>query len=129
MTNREVIERCYAAFNNGDMVEWAKFCHPNAKFHTLGNLPTSGVFTGPEDIIHGCLSKIPMFWSNFQVKIRNIYEAGDTCFVHCDMTARNLTTEGLHMMRISNDQFTFFQAFDDTGQMQAAMEQRAAGAN
>jgi ketosteroid isomerase-like protein len=57
-SNREIVERGYAAWNADDLEGLLDFCHPEVEYHT------SGVFPGLQSVYHGHAG-IREWWAAF----------------------------------------------------------------
>ena len=73
-----------------------------------------GTFNGPNDFIQNCLGKIPTLWSDFEIEPIQMYESGNTVFMHGKITAGGKTSETMHMSVVEDGKFVKFQAFDDS---------------
>tara|TARA_B100000965_G_C19348804_1_gene650820 strand:- start:222 stop:710 length:489 start_codon:yes stop_codon:yes gene_type:complete len=113
----DVVKSAYETFGNGDMEGWKKLHSEDLTFTVLGNIATTGVHVGPDNVIKDVFNVIPGTWPNFSIVHKEIYSDGDNVFVHSDMTADNLKTETMHMFKVKNGIITSFIAFDDTGSM------------
>ena len=69
---------------------------------------------GPNDFIQNCLAKIPTLWSDFKIEPIQMYESGNTVFMHGKITAGGKTSETMHMSVVEDGKFVKFQAFDDS---------------
>jgi ketosteroid isomerase-like protein len=78
------------------------------------SLPNGGTFNGPNDFIQNCLGKIPTLWSDFEIEPIQMYESGNTVFMHGKITAGGKTSETMHMCVVEDGKFVKFQAFDDS---------------
>ena len=116
-----VVTQAYATFSTGDNEAWAKLHSKDLQFTVVGNLPTSGTYSGTDAVIKGVFEKIPTLWRNFKLEEVERYVVGDTVFVLLAMTGDGLNTRSVHMFKVSNGKISSFTAFDDTGSMLAAM--------
>ena len=117
----KVVTQAYATFSTGDNEAWSKLHTKDLQFTVVGNLPTSGTYTGTDAVIKGVFEKIPTLWRNFNLEEVERYVVGDTIFVLLAMTADGLNTRSVHMFKVRNGKISSFTAFDDTGSMLAAM--------
>jgi len=116
-----VVTQAYATFSTGDNEAWAKLHSKDLQFTVVGNLPTSGTYTGTRAVIEGVFEKIPTLWRNFKLEEVERYVIGDTVFVLLAMTADGIDTRSVHMFKVRNGKIISFTAFDDTGSMLAAI--------
>ena len=114
MSATEIVQQAYEAFGEGDMEELASLMsdHYVGKLPEL--LPNGGMFNSPNDFIQNCLAKIPTLWSDFEIEPIQMYESGNTVFMHGKITAGGKTSETMHMSVVEDGKFAKFQAFDDS---------------
>ena len=60
------------------------------------------------------LAKIPTLWPDFEIEPIQMYESGNTVFMHGKITAGGKTSETMHMFVVEEGKFVKFQAFDDS---------------
>ena len=80
MTNIELIKAMYASFESGDMETWRTLVTSNCVFTISGNLPISGTFNGPDDVIENCFSAWAEHFSELSFSDLKFWECGDTVF-------------------------------------------------
>ena len=114
MTPREVVEAAYAAFDKGDMEAWKALCSDDLVFITGGQLPYSGTFKGPDDVIENCFSALATNFTNFTVNPVEMWESGDSVWVTFVAEMTQGRVEGAHLNKVVGDKLVYFRAFDDT---------------
>ena len=114
MSALEIVQQGYAAFGEGDMEKLASLMSDSYVGKLPESLPNGGTFNGPNDFIQNCLAKIPTLWSDFEIEPIQMYESGNTVFMHGKITAGGKTSETMHMSVVEDGKFVKFQAFDDS---------------
>ena len=114
MTPREVAEATYAAFNDGDIEAWKALCSDDMVFITGGQLPYSGTFKGPDDVIQNCFSAIAANYTGFSVKPVEMWESGDSVWTTFVAESAQGRFEGAHLTKVEGGKVVYFRAFDDT---------------
>ena len=114
MTPKEVAEATYAAFNDGDIEAWKALCSDDMVFLTGGQLPYSGTFKGPDDVIENCFPAIAANYTDFAVKPVEMWESGDSVWVTFVAESTQGRFEGAHLSKVAGDKIVYFRAFDDT---------------
>ena len=80
MTNLELIKAMYTSFESGDMETWRNLVSSDCVFTISGNLPISGTFNGPDDVIENCFSAWAEHFSELSFSDLKFWECGDTVF-------------------------------------------------
>ena len=114
MSVTEIVQQAYEAFGEGDMKKLASLMSDSYVGKLPESLPNGGTFNGPNDFIQNCLAKIPTLWSDFEIEPIQMYESGNTVFMHGKITAGGKTSETMHMSVVEDGKFVKFQAFDDS---------------
>ena len=114
MSVTEIVQQAYKAFGEGDMEKLASLMSDSYVAKIPESLPDAGTFNGPNDFIQNCLAKIPTLWSDFEIEPIQMYESGNTVFMHGKITAGGKTSETMHMSVVEDGKFVKFQAFDDS---------------
>ena len=97
MSVTEIVQQAYEAFGEGDMEKLASLMSDSYVGKLPESLPNGGTFNGPNDFIQNCLAKIPTLWSDFEIEPIQMYESGNTVFMHGKITAGGKTSETMHM--------------------------------
>tara|TARA_B100000029_G_scaffold511601_1_gene606095 strand:- start:1118 stop:1507 length:390 start_codon:yes stop_codon:yes gene_type:complete len=119
MSAIETVQQAYAAFGEGDMEKLASMMSDNYVAIVPDSMPNGGTFNGANDFIQNCLGKISSLWSDFNIEPIQMYESGNTVFLHAKITAGGRTSETMHMSVVENGKFSKFQAFDDSAALNA----------
>ena len=114
MSALEIVQQGYAAFGEGDMEKLASLMSDSYVGKLPESLPNGGTFNGPNDFIQNWLAKIPTLWPDFEIEPIQMYESGNTVFMHGKITAGGKTSETMHMFVVEEGKFVKFQAFDDS---------------
>ena len=114
MSVTEIVQQAYEAFGEGDMEKLVSLMSDSYVGKLPESLPNGGTFNGPNDFIQNCLAKIPTLWSDFEIEPIQMYESGNTVFMHGKITAGGKTSETMHMSVVEDGKFVKFQAFDDS---------------
>ena len=117
MTNLEVVKAMYEAFENGDMKAWEDLHSPNLVFKISGDLPISGTFNGPDDVIENCFSAWAEHFSELTFTGLTFWESGDTVFVESKVVGGDFPAEGvleIHKIVIEGEKIVSFQDYFDS---------------
>jgi ketosteroid isomerase-like protein len=124
MTPIDVVKAVYATFATGDMSTWKTYMSPDLVFKVAGNLPQSGTFNGPEDVINNCFGPMAEHYPGISITPIQYWDCGDTVFVECKSFSDNLPEEGLleiHKIIVDDEKCIFFQDYFDTEAASAAL--------
>ena len=105
MTNLELIKVMYTSFESGDMETWRNLVSSDCVFTISGNLPISGTFNGPDDVIENCFSAWAEHFSELSFSDLKFWECGDTVFAESNVVGGGLPSDGvseMHRITVEN---------------------------
>ncbi len=114
MSALEIVQQAYEAFGKGDMEKLASLMSDSYVGELPESLSNGGTFNGSNDFIQNWLAKIPTLWPDFEIEPIQMYESGNTVFMHGKITAGGKTSETMHMFVVEEGKIVNFQAFDDS---------------
>lgn len=128
MTNADVVDRAYDAFNRKDFDRLAAMVTPTCSWNVAGpaGIPWAGHYEGP-DQIKDYARKLTdaVHFRSFTPK--SVVEQGDTVVV-CGAETAEVTSTGkdytslfAHVFTLKDGQITFFQEYGDTADIERAL--------
>jgi ketosteroid isomerase-like protein len=126
MTNLQTAKTMYASFESGDMDTWRTLVCPDCVFTVSGNLPISGTFNGPDDIIENCFSAWAEHYSDLSFADVKFWECENVVFAEVNVVGGGLPDGGLkemHRITIEDGQITEFQDYFDSAPYLAILAQ------
>ncbi|MBE9041232.1 nuclear transport factor 2 family protein [Oscillatoriales cyanobacterium LEGE 11467] len=78
MNNLDIIKTLYQAFENGEIDIILDILDPNVEWHESEKLPYGGTFVGRDAVLAGVFEKIGLEWENFEARVEEFLDAGDT---------------------------------------------------
>lgn len=123
MTPKEVVQKNYECFTNGDMTTFRTLYAENAIVKVNGIHKLSGTYHGPDNWM-SALSQVPQLYDEFKIELVNIIAEGDHVFAMLHATAvgsGKMTADFGHFYKIENGKIAEFHIFDDSQKMAATM--------
>jgi ketosteroid isomerase-like protein len=74
--NVDIVRRAYAAWNEGRPETVIDLLDPQIEWHLPPNLPESGTWHGPDEIVRG-LRGLSESWDELQAEVQEVLDAGD----------------------------------------------------
>ena len=127
MKNIDLIKAMYASFESGDMETWRTLVSANCVFTISGNLPISGTFNGPDDVIENCFSAWAEHFSDLSFSDLKFWDCGDTVFAESNVVGGGLPSGGvseMHRITIENSKIVEFHDYFDSAPYTAMLEQK-----
>ena len=124
MNVKEITQRAYDLFNNGDIETFFnEIVDDNITWIFPGDKhPLSGTHKGKESMMMA-MSKIPDLWDNLRVEPEFMIAEGNKVFTKVNAKADGMDTIFGHYFEVGDDgKLTMFIAFDDTLSMFNAMK-------
>ena len=107
----------YTSFESGDMETWRNLVSSDCVFTISGNLPISGTFNGPDDVIENCFSAWAEHFSELSFSDLKFWECGDTVFAESNVVGGGLPSDGvseMHKITIENGKIVEFRDYFDS---------------
>ena len=127
MTNIELIKVMYTSFESGDMETWRNLVSSDCVFTISGNLPISGTFNGPDDVIENCFSAWAEHFSELSFSDLKFWECGDTVFAESNVVGGGLPSDGvseMHRITVENGKIVEFRDYFDSAPYATLLEQK-----
>jgi uncharacterized protein len=133
MSNIQLAQEMYDAFNRGDVGTVLGIMEPNIEWHEAeGNPydPSGSGWIGPDAIMQNLFMRIGTDFDGFTVHPKEFHDAGDTLVVELRYTAKHkgtgkdLDAHVCHVLRLKDGKLTSFQQFMNTAHLQDVMGAR-----
>jgi len=128
MTNREVIQKVYAAFEAGDIPAFLALLDPEIAWYPAENhpyAPDGKPWIGTESLVRDFLQRLGPDWQGFTSKPDRLHDAGDVIIaegryggVH-NATGDRIDAQFCHLWTVKNDSVTAFRQYTDTAQLRS----------
>ena len=122
MNNVELVKQGYQNFAEGKVEEVLATYHPEIVWDECTGFPyvtADGIYIGPNAVLQDVLMKLPQYFDNFQVDIRELFGSGDKVVMvgyytgTWKETGKAFKANATHVWTIKDGKSThFFQAVD-----------------
>ena len=119
METLEVVKKVYETFRNGDIDGFKSLLSSEIQWNIMGNLPHSGTFYGPDDVLENSICKLQESFPDFEVTPKQFWQSDNTVVVECDFSSEKMQGAGwfgMHKLTVLKGQITHFQDYFDTQQ-------------
>ena len=121
MSNLEIVQRSYEAFERGDLDAVLADLDPEIEWHQAQGLPHGGLYRGRDEVRRNVFEPLDAeWWSEFSAVPDEILDAGDQLVVlgryrgTAKGTGKRLDVPFVHVWTLRDERATRFRQFLDT---------------
>lgn len=131
MSNVQVVEDVYAAFNRGDVRSVLGMFDPNIEWRLAEGHPyepEGKPWFGTEAVKQKFFMRAGGDWDGFTILPKEFYESDGTVIVECrytgayKVTGKSLDIQVCHLWKVDDGKVKRFQQYIDTAQLQEVMQ-------
>ncbi|MEA5581236.1 nuclear transport factor 2 family protein [Nodularia harveyana UHCC-0300] len=128
MTNLEIIQRLYTAFQERDTKTIREIFDPQIEWIQNEGFPGGGRHIGTDAVLNDVFAKFRLDWDTWQAFVEEWLEAGDTIIALgkysgiYKTTGKSITAEFAHVYKLRNGRIFKFQQYTDTFKIAEAMQ-------
>lgn len=122
MNKVELVQKGYQHFSEGNFVALLELFHPDIIWDECQGFPFiagDGIFKGPEAVLQGVFSQLPIHYDGFRIDIVELFGSGEKVVMvgHCrgtyKATGKPFRANATHVWTVKNGKLVhFFQAVD-----------------